>query len=76
MHRHKLPGNLPFAKASCRIIPLLILFACISTPLLAGTIEGVIQNVNFKSIDTAKIHLKETGQYFFSKKNGTFEIPV
>ncbi|MFC2155244.1 TonB-dependent receptor [Acidobacteriota bacterium] len=76
MHSRKTNDYLQFVKVPCRLILLLILLAGIAAPLLAKKIEGLIQNVNFKSIDIAKIHMKETGQYFFSKKKGKFEIPV
>ncbi len=59
-----------------RLLLLVIFSAGIALPLFSKKIAGTIQNVNFKTIDIAKILLKETGQYFYSMKNGKFEIPV
>ncbi|MCK4760700.1 MAG: TonB-dependent receptor [Candidatus Aminicenantes bacterium] len=59
-----------------RIVITAILLIGICFPLFSKKIEGVIKNVNFKSIDTARILLKETNRYFFSAKDGTFEITV
>ncbi len=56
------------------VVFVLVLGSCAS--LWPKEIRGVIQNVNFKTIDVARIHLKETGQYFYSGKSGRFKIHV
>jgi outer membrane receptor protein involved in Fe transport len=76
MHSSKITGHRRVKKILYLLVAFVIFAAGIFTPLSAKEIEGTIQNVNFKSIDVAKIKLKETGQYFFSRKNGKFVISV
>jgi len=58
------------------LILLLTLLLATGIQLGAKEIEGVIQNVHFKTLDIAKIRLKETGKYFYSREGGKFKVQV